>query len=143
MADNQRKKQRGIITPEQKKQRKEINNLIYKATGKRITPLAKEKWPTNKSIYYDNVVKMPLPPDFIDLIKETFNVDLSDFSRIKEPETKIVDPTLSHDYLLRENIVLLRKLREYEQKEGIDLDKVVELKRKIDELTELLNKKLG
>jgi hypothetical protein len=89
------------------------------------------------------VVKMPLPPDFIDLIKETFNVDLSDFSRIKEPETKIVDPTLSHDYLLRENIVLLRKLREYEQKEGIDLDKVVELKRKIDELTELLNKKLG
>jgi plasmid maintenance system antidote protein VapI len=74
---------------------------------------------------------------------ETGHGNMLVYENVKE-NTQVInkeDPTLTYEYLLKENIQLLRKLREYEQKEGLDLDKVIELKKKIDELTELLKKK--
>lgn len=86
------------------------------------------------------------PLDKIKKIAEILGVRTEDLIKDKsivKVDNNNEDPTLSYDYLMKENILLLRKLREYEQKEGIDLDKIIELKKKIDDLTELLKKKLG
>lgn len=110
MTDNQREK----ISPDQEKQRKEINWIIKKATGRGISELIKETWPNNKSKYYSNVIKIPLTPEFVDLIKNTFSVDLSDFLRQNKQGAEA--NTLTREYLLAENNRLHKKLEEILEK---------------------------
>lgn len=119
---------------------------IFKDKNLKINDIVAKLFPQGKGSYYHEVDKKPLKEEFIKAVKDEYNIDLVkeliDQENQERPD-KWGDPTLSYDYLLKENILLLRKLREYEQKETIDLDKVVELKKKIDDLTDLLNKKMG
>jgi hypothetical protein len=88
MADNQKKK----YTPEQLRQREEIGILIEKQKNKSISKVILEAFPKNKGTYYDNVVKIPLPLKFIELIKSKIGVDLSEFSRqIQTNSNEIMD----------------------------------------------------
>lgn len=141
MADNQKEKP----SPEQENQRKEINRRIKKATGRGITELVEEKWSSNKGKYYDNVIKMPLPLDFVDLIKETFNVDLTEFSRLKED---VGLNTLSREYLLAENDRLHKMVEQLLLKENKSLEEghsdkseIIRLMKEINLLNEKLQKK--
>jgi hypothetical protein len=105
------------LSEEQKKQREEIAIFIEKATKRNISSLISEHFPKNKGTYYDNVVKIPLKLKFIDIIKEKFGVDLSDFLRTN---TKIEESSESikkeNEALKRENELLREMIEMYKSR---------------------------
>jgi len=129
MTDNQKKK----LSPEQIKQREEIGVFIEKASKRNISELITEHFPKNRGTYYDNVVKIPLKLKFIELIKEKFGVDLNDFLRHKEIDSKKQSQNLLVNFTPEEvKNIILENDRLHQKLEGI-------LEDKLEDKLELLN----
>lgn len=131
MADTQDEK----FTKEEGVLRDEINAAIEAAyPGKKINEIIELKIKTKRGTYYKNVKKRPLSRRFIEMIKTEIGVDISIFNDTKN--NTLVD--ISKDELVRENIVLHRKLNEYLEKGNKDKDKIIELLEQIDRLKDML-----
>jgi vacuolar-type H+-ATPase subunit I/STV1 len=120
MADNQKEK----LSPEQLKQRNQINFLVEKASksDKGVTKIMIEL--NKKSYYFRQVVSMPLKQEFISFIKSQFGVDI-----IKELAKINSSSDSGHEVSVRIS-QLERELSETRRKLNDALEKLIEKENK-------------